>query len=84
MSISKTKQTIAEDFIFSHFHANYCTGGKPIQTGDVGKTLRFLFRDPNSVFKELNKYHIKLKLYYIKTLEQQRSEDAWKLSPSNV
>ena len=51
--MSKTKQTITEDYILSHFHANYCTGGKPIQKGNVGKTLRFLFRDPNSVFKEV-------------------------------
>ena len=39
----KTKQTITEDFDFSHFHTNYCTGGKPIQKGDVGKKLRFFF-----------------------------------------
>ena len=39
----KTKQTITEDFNFSHFHTNYCTGGKPIQKGDVGKKLRFFF-----------------------------------------
>ena len=44
ISISKTKQTITEDFIFSHFHANYCTGGKPIQNGDGGKKLRFFSR----------------------------------------
>ena len=44
ISISKTKQTITEDFIFSHFHANYCTGGKPIQKRDVRKKLRFFSR----------------------------------------
>ena len=43
ISISKTKQTITKNFIFSHFHANYCTGGKPIQKGDGGKKLRFFF-----------------------------------------
>ena len=56
ISISKTKQTITEDFIFSHFHANCCTGGKPIQKGDVRKKLRFFFRDLNSVIKGVNIY----------------------------
>ena len=49
-----TKQIITEDFIFSHFHANYGTGGKPIQKGDVGNKLGFFSRDLNSVFKGLN------------------------------
>ena len=44
ISISKTKQTITKDFIFSHFHANYCTGGKPIQKRDVRKKVRFFSR----------------------------------------
>ena len=35
ISISKTKQTITKDLISSHFHANYCAGGKPIQKRDV-------------------------------------------------
>ena len=39
----KTKQTITEDFIFSHFHTNCCTGRKLIQKGDVEKKMRFFF-----------------------------------------
>ena len=49
----KTKQTITEDIIFSHFHAKFCSGRKLIQKGDVGKKMLFFFRDLNSVFKEV-------------------------------
>ena len=48
-----TKQTITEDIIFSHFHANFCSGRKLIHKGDVGKKMSFFFRDLNSVFKGL-------------------------------
>ena len=30
--------------MFSHFHANNCADGKPIQKGDVGKKMRFFLR----------------------------------------
>ena len=49
----KTKQTKTEDFIFSHFHANFCTGRKRIQKGDIGKKMRFFFRNLTSVSKWL-------------------------------
>ena len=40
------KKTVTEDFIFSHFHANYCTGGKPIQKGLCWKETAFFFSRP--------------------------------------
>ena len=50
-----------------------------MRKGDVGKKMRFLFRDLNSVFKGL---HINISnLSFTVTLEQQRSENAWRLSP---
>ena len=36
----KTKQTITEDIIFSHFHANFCSGRKLNQKADVGKKVQ--------------------------------------------
>ena len=63
----KTKQTITEDFIFSHFHANFCTGRKRIQKGDVGKKMRFFsrpnFRIQRVYYVVIIKY-IKLKLHF--------------------
>ena len=35
---------MTEDFIFSHFHANFCTGGKPIKTGECWKETGFFWR----------------------------------------
>ena len=51
----KTKQTITEDFICSHFHSNFCSGRKLIQKGGVGKKMRFFFYATQIPFsKKLN------------------------------
>ena len=63
----KTKQTITEDIIFSHFHANFCSGRKLIHKGDVGKKMRFFFSRPKFRIQRVN--YVVISIYYIDTDE---------------
>ena len=69
-----TKQTITEDFSFSHFYANFCTGRKLIQKGYVGKKMR-CFSRPDFRIQRANYVVISISnSSFTSPLEQQRSD----------